>query len=193
MIPLADDIARNMSAPSARVATIPGRSVIGIELPNPKRETVVLSELIGIQASKTSTRRCPDPGQEYRRRSRYRRSGADAASARRGHHRVGQIGRAQLHDPVADLPDDAGPVPHDHDRSEDARTEHVRGYPASPVPGGDRAGQGDSRAQMDGRADGGALPDDGDRSGCAASQLQREGARGQGQGRGARAAGADRL
>ncbi|GAA3899351.1 hypothetical protein GCM10022276_17740 [Sphingomonas limnosediminicola] len=50
VIALADDIARNMSALSARVATIPGRSVIGIELPNPKREMVVLSELIGSQA-----------------------------------------------------------------------------------------------------------------------------------------------
>lgn len=47
VIQLADDIARNMSALSARVATIPGRSVIGIELPNVKREGVVLSELIG--------------------------------------------------------------------------------------------------------------------------------------------------
>jgi S-DNA-T family DNA segregation ATPase FtsK/SpoIIIE len=50
VIQLADDIARNMSALSARVATIPGRSVIGIELPNPKREAVTLSELIGSQA-----------------------------------------------------------------------------------------------------------------------------------------------
>ncbi|MGZ2412380.1 DNA segregation ATPase FtsK/SpoIIIE, S-DNA-T family [Sphingomonas sp. F9_3S_D5_B_2] len=50
VIQLADDIARNMSALSARVATIPGRSVIGIELPNPKREAVSLSELIGSQA-----------------------------------------------------------------------------------------------------------------------------------------------
>jgi len=50
VIQLADDIARNMSALSARVATIPGRSVIGIELPNPKREMVSLSELIGSQA-----------------------------------------------------------------------------------------------------------------------------------------------
>jgi S-DNA-T family DNA segregation ATPase FtsK/SpoIIIE len=46
VIQLADDIARNMSALSARVATIPGRSVIGIELPNVKRESVVLRELI---------------------------------------------------------------------------------------------------------------------------------------------------
>jgi S-DNA-T family DNA segregation ATPase FtsK/SpoIIIE len=50
VIALADDIARNMSALSVRVATIPGRSVIGIELPNPKRETVALSELIGSNA-----------------------------------------------------------------------------------------------------------------------------------------------
>jgi len=50
VIQLADDIARNMSALSARVATIPGRSVIGIELPNPRRESVALSELVGSQA-----------------------------------------------------------------------------------------------------------------------------------------------
>ncbi|HEX8401539.1 MAG TPA: DNA translocase FtsK 4TM domain-containing protein [Allosphingosinicella sp.] len=50
VIQLADDIARNMSALSARVATIPGRSVIGIELPNVKREMVSLSELIASDA-----------------------------------------------------------------------------------------------------------------------------------------------
>jgi DNA segregation ATPase FtsK/SpoIIIE, S-DNA-T family len=50
VIQLADDIARNMSALSARVATIPGRSVIGIELPNQKREAVVLHELVGSPA-----------------------------------------------------------------------------------------------------------------------------------------------
>jgi DNA segregation ATPase FtsK/SpoIIIE, S-DNA-T family len=49
VIALADDIARNMSAISARVAVIPGRNVIGIELPNAKRETVSLHELIGSQ------------------------------------------------------------------------------------------------------------------------------------------------
>jgi S-DNA-T family DNA segregation ATPase FtsK/SpoIIIE len=50
VISLADDIARNMSALSARVATIPGRSVIGIELPNVKREMVTLSELLASDA-----------------------------------------------------------------------------------------------------------------------------------------------
>ncbi|HVL30163.1 MAG TPA: DNA translocase FtsK, partial [Sphingomicrobium sp.] len=59
VIQLADDIARNMSALSARVATIPGRSVIGIELPNPRREAVALSELIGSQAYEDQTMALP--------------------------------------------------------------------------------------------------------------------------------------
>ena len=46
VIGLADDIARSMSAISARIAAIPGRNVIGIELPNARRETVVLRELL---------------------------------------------------------------------------------------------------------------------------------------------------
>jgi S-DNA-T family DNA segregation ATPase FtsK/SpoIIIE len=46
VIALADDIARNMSALSARVATIPGRTVIGIELPNAHREGVSFREMI---------------------------------------------------------------------------------------------------------------------------------------------------
>ncbi|MEM8825398.1 MAG: DNA translocase FtsK 4TM domain-containing protein [Pseudomonadota bacterium] len=46
VIGLADDIARSMSAVSARVAVVPGRNVIGIELPNRDREMVVLSELL---------------------------------------------------------------------------------------------------------------------------------------------------
>ncbi len=46
IIGLADDIARSMSAVSARVAVIPGRNVIGIELPNARREMVFLRELL---------------------------------------------------------------------------------------------------------------------------------------------------
>lgn len=45
VIGLADDIARSMSAISARIAVIPGRNAIGIELPNSNREMVVLREL----------------------------------------------------------------------------------------------------------------------------------------------------
>ncbi len=46
VIGLADDIARSMSALSARVAVVPGRNVIGIELPNTTRETVYLREMV---------------------------------------------------------------------------------------------------------------------------------------------------
>nr|WP_275791211.1 DNA translocase FtsK [Rhizobium gei] len=46
VIGLSDDIARSMSALSARVAVVPGRNVIGIELPNPIRETVYFREMI---------------------------------------------------------------------------------------------------------------------------------------------------
>ena len=46
VISLADDIARSMSAVSARVAVVPGRNAIGIELPNVRRETVYLRELL---------------------------------------------------------------------------------------------------------------------------------------------------
>jgi S-DNA-T family DNA segregation ATPase FtsK/SpoIIIE len=46
VIGLADDIARSMSAVSARVAVVSGRNAIGIELPNPNREKVYLRELL---------------------------------------------------------------------------------------------------------------------------------------------------
>ncbi len=46
VVGLADDIARSMSALSVRVAVVPGSSVIGIELPNARRQTVFLSDII---------------------------------------------------------------------------------------------------------------------------------------------------
>jgi DNA segregation ATPase FtsK/SpoIIIE, S-DNA-T family len=46
VIGLSDDIARSMSAASARVAVVPGRNAIGIELPNPKREMVNFREVL---------------------------------------------------------------------------------------------------------------------------------------------------
>jgi DNA segregation ATPase FtsK/SpoIIIE, S-DNA-T family len=49
VIGLSDDIARSMSALSTRAAVVPGRNVIGIELPNPKREKVYLRELLANQ------------------------------------------------------------------------------------------------------------------------------------------------
>ncbi len=59
VIGLADDIARSMSALSVRVAVVPGSSVIGIELPNAKRETVFLGELLASDAYGESTVKLP--------------------------------------------------------------------------------------------------------------------------------------
>lgn len=59
VIGLADDIARSMSAISVRIATVPGRSVIGIELPNARREMVGLRELLSSTDYEASKARLP--------------------------------------------------------------------------------------------------------------------------------------
>jgi S-DNA-T family DNA segregation ATPase FtsK/SpoIIIE len=55
VVGLADDIARSMSALSCRIAVIPGRNAIGIELPNLSRETVYLRELLAAAAYEGAT------------------------------------------------------------------------------------------------------------------------------------------
>jgi S-DNA-T family DNA segregation ATPase FtsK/SpoIIIE len=59
VIALADDIARSMSAASARVAIVPGRNVIGIELPNSRREKVYLRELFESEAFRATDATLP--------------------------------------------------------------------------------------------------------------------------------------
>ncbi len=59
VIGLSDDIARSMSALSARVSTVPGRSVIGIELPNEYREKVVLREILAAKDFGDSNMKLP--------------------------------------------------------------------------------------------------------------------------------------
>jgi len=59
VIGLADDIARSMSALSARVAVVPGRNAIGIELPNAHREKVYLRELLSAKESQETIAKLP--------------------------------------------------------------------------------------------------------------------------------------
>ena len=59
VIGLADDIARSMSALSARVSTVPGRTIIGIELPNVQREKVVLREILSTRDFGDTNMRLP--------------------------------------------------------------------------------------------------------------------------------------
>ncbi len=59
VIGLSDDIARSMSALACRVSTIPGRSVIGIELPNELREKVLLREILSAKGFGDSSHALP--------------------------------------------------------------------------------------------------------------------------------------
>ena len=59
VIGLADDIARSMSALAARVSTVPGRSIIGIELPNENREKVLLREILSAASYGDSKHKLP--------------------------------------------------------------------------------------------------------------------------------------
>ncbi len=59
VVGLADDIARSMSVTSARAAVVPGRNVIGIELPNVRRETVYLREVLESDAFRSTDAALP--------------------------------------------------------------------------------------------------------------------------------------
>ncbi len=121
VISLADDIARSMSAVSARVAVIPGRDAIGIELPNQNREVVYLRELLEAKDFGDAKGRLQLAlGKTIGGDPVIVDLAQDAASAHRGHHRLRQVGRDQHHDRLSALPDDAGGMPLHHDRSEDA-------------------------------------------------------------------------
>ena len=59
VVALSDDIARSMSVAACRVAVVPGRNAIGIELPNQKRETVYLRDLLASPEYERSTLALP--------------------------------------------------------------------------------------------------------------------------------------
>ena len=59
VIGLSDDIARSMSAVSVRVAVVPGKDVIGIEMPNDNRETVYLKEMLASSVFQSSSHALP--------------------------------------------------------------------------------------------------------------------------------------
>ena len=59
VIGLAEDIARSMSVASVRAAVVPGRNAIGLELPNARREAVLLREILEAEAFKANTATLP--------------------------------------------------------------------------------------------------------------------------------------
>ena len=159
VVGLADDLARSMGAACVRAAAIPGRNAIGIELPNPRREKVLLRELLDSEAFRTTDAALPLAlGKNI--------SGTPvfADLARMPHLLVagttgsGKSVGVNCHDPVAALPAVARAVPAADDRPQDAGAVGLQRHPASAVPGGDGAGQGGGGAALGRGRDGGPLP-----------------------------------
>ncbi len=131
--------------------------------------------------------------QDDRRRAGDRRPRPHAAPAGRRHHRLGQVGGDQHHDPVAALPAEARAVPPDHGRPEDARAFGLRRHPAPADARRHRPEEGGRRAQMGGARDGGPLQEDVEGRRAQHRRLQRPRRRGARQGRDADPHRADRL
>ena len=169
---LAKDLARSLSAISVRVVeVIPGKSVMGLEIPNEKREIVTLGEIIKSKAyDDVASPLAHRARQGHRRRAGVRGSRQDAAPADRRHHRLGQVGRHQRHDPVAALQEHRRTRAPDHDRSEDARALGVRGHSAPARAGGHGHETRRQRVALVRGGDGAALRSSCRRSACATSR-----------------------
>jgi len=97
---LTDDIAMAMRALRVRiVAPIPGKGVVGIEIPNKKRQTVWLRDILVSRQFRVAT---PGAGEEHRRSHSYCGTDEDASSAGGRNHRIGQERGYKRH-----APDDA--------------------------------------------------------------------------------------
>ena len=116
---LAKDLARSLSAISVRVVeVIPGKSVMGLEIPNEKREIVTLGEIIKSKAyDDVASPLALALGKDIGGAPVVRGSREDAAPAGRRHHRLRQVRRHQRHDPVAALQEHGRTRAADHDRS----------------------------------------------------------------------------
>ena len=144
VISLADDIARSMSAVSARVAVrarAATPSASNCPTPSARPSTCAnCSRREDFESTEAQARAVPR--QDHRRRAGHRRSRPHAASAGRRHHRLGQVGGDQHHDPVAALPAQAGGVPPHHGRPQDAGAVRLRRHPAPALARRDRPQEG---------------------------------------------------
>ena len=157
---LAKDLARALSAISVRVVEIiPGKSVVGLEIPNEKREIVTLGEII-------KSKPYDDVGSPLALALGKDIGGVPIVAdlARMPHLLIaGTTGSGKsvgINAMVLSLlyKADAGTRAHDHDRPEDAGTLGVRGHSASALAGGDRHEAGGQRAALVRGRDGAPLP-----------------------------------
>ena len=186
---LADDLTMALQAMSIRiVAPIPGKGVVGIEVPNRERDMVFLREIFNCEEFHHNKMKLPLAlGKDIAGIPVVTDLAQGAASAGGRLHRVGQIGLHQHHDPVPALHLYAPRRAHDHGRSQDAGILHVRGHPPPAAAGGDRSQEGLPGPEMGGQRDGAPLQADG-RQGCAQHRVlqQETGRRGPGAGRAGR-------
>jgi hypothetical protein len=140
IVSLTDDLALALRAISIRiVAPIPGKAVIGVEIPNTDRETVRFKEMV-LSPSFEQGKSQADPvsGQGYRGQPGLRRTGEDAPPAYRRCHRDGQERGPEHHDLQPALQGDPGSGEADHGGPQAHRAVHVRRYPPPDHPGGHR-------------------------------------------------------
>ncbi len=161
VVGLAEDIARNMSAISARVSPIPGKTVMGIELPNADRQMVAFRELAACADFVEAKGNLPIIlGKDIAGEPIIADLGRHAAFAGRGDHRIGQIGRPECDPAVVAVSLHAGRMPPHSDRSQSAGIEILRRHSALAVPRRDRTAQVGPRAEMGRGGNGAALSDD---------------------------------
>ena len=156
---LADDLAMVMRAQSIRiVAPIPGKAVIGIEIPNPTREMVALRELLvrpGVPKGHRPAHR--GRGQGHPGPPHGDQSGPHAPPAHRRGHRRGQERVHQLPGAVHPLPLHPGAGAHPHGGPQAHRAFRLQRHPASAIPHHHQPQGGHRRAALGGAGDGAAL------------------------------------
>ncbi len=161
VVGLAEDIARNMSAISARVSPIPGKTVMGIELPNADRQMVSFKELAASEAFQDHKGALPIIlGKDIAGEPIVADLAAMPHLLVAGTTGSGKSVGLNMHPALPALPLHARRMPADPGRSQGPRTQVLRRYPAPPLARRDRAAQVGARAQVGGRGDGEALPHD---------------------------------
>ena len=164
---LADDLCLAMQAESVLIDRIPGKSTVGIQIPNHNREPISLRELLESEAYRRSTSKLTLAlGKTIHGEPFVADLGHDAPSADRRIHGRRQVGGHQRHVDQHPLSGDARRRAADHDRSQASRARHVRGHPSPADPGCRRSQAGGKRAAM-GRARNGRAVQDARRRGRA--------------------------
>ncbi len=142
------------------IERIPGKSTVGIQIPNPNREAISLRELLESETyQRSGVEADAGAGQDHSRRAVHGRSGDDAAPADRRLDRHRQVGGPERDAYKHPLSRDAGRCPAHHDRSEASRARDVRGHSAPAVPSGRRSEKSVERLALGGARDGRAVQD----------------------------------